>query len=157
VRDRDEFDLSPDPVAEALEYLVPHSAGALVREAFYGTDRFEDFVTRTGLTRSVVAHRLRHLVEIGIFEKTAYRRLGARARLAYVLSDKGLDLTASVVSLAQWAQAWLPHPGGATVVIRHEGCGAEVRGSVGCAGGHRDLAQADLVAEAGPGARRRSP
>lgn len=156
MRDRDQFDLSPDPVAQALEHLVPHSAGALVREAFYGTDRFEDFVTRTGLTRSVVAHRLRHLVDIGIFEKAAYRRPGARARLAYVLSPKGLDLTASVVALAQWAQAWLPQPDGATVVIKHRGCGAHVRGSVVCAEGHRDLAQADLVAEPGPGARRRS-
>lgn len=155
--DRDEFDLSPDPVAEALEHLVPHSAGALVREAFYGTNRFEDFVNRTALTRSVVAHRLRHLVDIGIFEKVAYRQPGARARQAYVLSAKGLDLTSSVVALAQWANAWLPQPGGATVVIRHQGCGAEVRGSVVCANGHRDLAQADLVAEAGPGAHRRTP
>ena len=155
MRDRDEWDLSPDPVAEALEYLVPHSAGALVREAFYGTDRFEDFVTRTGLTRSVVAHRLRHLVDIGIFEKVAYRRPGARARQAYALSAKGRDLTTSVVALAQWAQAWLPQPGGATVVIRHRDCGAEVHGSVACAEGHHDLGRADLVAEAGPGARRR--
>lgn len=155
--DRDEFDLSPDPVAQALEHLVPHSGGALVREAFYGTNRFEDFVARTDLTRSVVAHRLRHLVETGILEKIAYRQPGARARQAYVLSAKGQDLTASVVALAQWANAWLPQPEGSTVVITHQGCGAEVRGSIACTAGHNDLTQADLVAEAGPGVRRRTP
>lgn len=157
MQDRDEFDLSPDPVAQALEYLVPHSAGALVREAFYGTDRFEDFVTRTALTRSVVAHRLHHLVDIGIFDKVAYRQPGARTRLAYVLTAKGLDLTASIVALAHWAQAWLPQPGGPTVLIKHRGCGAEVRGSVVCADEHHDLTQTDLVAEPGPGARRCGP
>lgn len=155
--DRHLWDLSPDPVAEALAYLAPHSAGALVREAFYGTRRFDDFVSRTGLTRSAVAHRLRHLVATGILERVAYQQTGERARHAYQLSEKGRDLAASVVALARWSQTWLPAVDGPTVITRHRGCGAEVHASIVCAAGHRDLTPADLAGEPGPGARRLAP
>lgn len=152
MQNREQWDLSPDPVAAALAYLAPHSAGALVREAFYGTSRFDDFVVRTELTRSAVAHRLRHLVETGILERVPYQRAGERERHGYVLSEKGLDLATSVVALARWSQTWLPADGGPTVVVRHQGCGSEVHASIACSAGHRDLTQADLVAEPGPGA-----
>jgi len=157
VDDRHQWDLSPDPVAVVLAYLAPHSAGALVREAFYGTRRFDDFVSRTGLTRSAVAHRLRDLVATGVLEQVAYQRPGERERRAYQLSAKGRDLAASVVALARWSQSWLPPAGGPTVVTRHRCCGAEVGVSIVCAVGHHDLTPDDLIGEPGPGARPITP
>ena len=153
--DRDQWDLSPDPVAQALTFLAPQSAGALVREAFYGTRRFDEFVERTGLTRSAVSHRLGHLVETGILNRVPYQRPGERERHAYQLTDKGRDLAASVVALARWSQAWLPPRNGPTVVIRHRDCGSEVRTSITCSIGHRDLNPADLTSTPGPGAQLR--
>ena len=50
--DRDDWDLTPDSVQRAIEHLVPASAGKVVREAFYGTRRFDEFVRRTGLDPS---------------------------------------------------------------------------------------------------------
>lgn len=152
--DRDAWDLTPDSVQRALDALTPRSGGQVMREAFYGTRRFDDFLRRTGLTAPVLTTRLRELEARDLLVRTPYREPGARTRHEYRLTQRGRDLAVTIVALLGWADKWLPGPHGPTVTLHHRGCGEPVTAELSCAGGHRPLAVADVEAEPGPGARR---
>lgn len=151
--ERDAWDLSPDSVQRALEHLLPASAGKVVREAFYGTRRFDDFVRRTGLTAPVLSARLRDLAASGIIEKRPYQEPGQRTRHEYRLTPSGLDLGTAIVALLEWGDRWLPPAAGPTVALEHRDCGAAVHAALVCEAGHADLAITDVAAVPGPGAR----
>ena len=151
--DRDDWDLTPDSVQRAIEHLVPASAGKVVREAFYGTRRFDEFVRRTGLTPPVLAARLRDLESSGVIEKLPYREPGQRTRHEYRLTRQGRDLGTALVALLEWADRWLPAPAGPTVALEHRDCGAAVHVGLECEAGHRAVDIADVRAVPGPGAR----
>lgn len=151
--DRDAWDLSPDSVQRALEHLVPPSSGRVVREAFYGTRRFEDFVRRTGLTPPVLSARLKELEAAQVMEKRPYREPGMRTRHEYVLTPRGLDLGTAIVALLTWTDRWIPAPDGPTVALEHRDCGATVTAHLACAAGHDGLDVRQVVALPGPGAR----
>ncbi|PZS26433.1 MAG: transcriptional regulator [Pseudonocardiales bacterium] len=138
-------------VRRALEALGPHSALLLLREAFYGTRRFDDFVERVGISEQVAAARLKGLVHEGLLEREPYQDPGQRTRHAYRLTTKGKDLYVALVALMQWGDAYNAPPGGPSVLLTHRGCGAAVTAHVRCAEGH-DLRPRDIAASPGPGA-----
>ena len=109
-----------------MQAIGTRSAILLMREAFYGTQRFDDFVVLSGLTEAVTAQRLRELVEAGLLAKQPYREPGQRTRYGYVLTDSGRDLMPAVFALGQWAAAHVPHRG--TPRLSHDGCGQPVDG-----------------------------
>lgn len=150
--DRDAWDLSPDSVERALDQLLPASAGKVVREAFYGTRRFDDFVRHTGLTAPVLATRLRELEGAGMLEKRAYRDPGQRTRQEYRLTARGRDMGTAIVALLDWADRWMPASTGPTVALEHRGCGSAVRAGLRCAAGHELHDVAEVEANPGPGA-----
>src|SRR5947209_8509325 len=100
-------------VAKALDVVGTRSTFLLLREAFYGTTRFDDFVERVGISESVAAERLRELVAEGLLEREAYREPGQRTRHRYLLTEKGADLLPALVGLMQWGDRWLAEGGAA--------------------------------------------
>jgi len=123
------------PMARALEILHTRSAFLVLREAFYGATRFDEFVARTRLSEPVTAARLRELVDEGILDTEPYREPGQRTRRGYRLTEKGADLLPVLVSLMHWGDKWALE-GGAGVEIRHRDCGAAVLAELRCADGH---------------------
>ncbi|WP_406131579.1 winged helix-turn-helix transcriptional regulator [Streptomyces sp. NBC_00989] len=154
---RDSWDIEPDSIALALEVLNPRAAGKILKEAFYGTRRFEDFQRRCELSRTVLSTRLRDLVAIGVLEKRPYREPGARERDEYRLTDKGLSLAPTLVALNAWAEHWLVDAPGPTVTLIHRDCGAPVHSVIACTSGHEIAAVRDITATPGPGARPARP
>lgn len=151
--DRDEWQLQSDGVEQALDHLMPRSAGVIVREAFYGTARFDDFLRRTGLTRSVLSTQLERLSRIGILERVPYRVEGERGRSEYRLTERGRELGSALVALVDWSRHWLPADPPSVVPV-HRGCGAPVHASLQCEAGHGDLHISQVEAAFGPGAHR---
>lgn len=137
-------------VARALDVVGTRSALLLLREAFYGTRRFDDFARRVGVTEQVAATRLKELVADGLLERVPYREPGQRTRHEYRLTPKGRDLYPVLVALLQWGDAHAPAPAGTPVELVHTGCGAPVGVRVRCAAGH-DLAPRDVTVLPGPG------
>jgi DNA-binding HxlR family transcriptional regulator len=123
-------------IRRALEIAGTRSAFIILREAFYGTTRFDDFAERAGVSEPVAAARLRELVDDGLLEREPYREAGQRTRMAYRLTDKGADLFPALVALMQWGDRWLA-PGGPPVVLRHDGCEEPVRAELRCQAGHQ--------------------
>jgi DNA-binding HxlR family transcriptional regulator len=137
-------------IAKALEVVSTRSALLIMREAFYGTTRFDDFAERVGLSEPATAARLRELVDEGLLELEDYRDPGQRTRRQYRLTAKGADLFPVLIALMQWGDRWLDDRGGPVELI-HRDCGEPVRVAARCAAGHEvDTGEIDL-------ARRRRP
>ena len=123
-------------IAKALEVVPTRSAFLILREAFYGTTRFDEFAERVGLSEPVTAARLKELVANGLLEREDYREPGQRTRQAYKLTEMGADLFPALVALMQWGDRWLDDRGG-PVQLRHRDCGEPVGVELKCAAGHR--------------------
>src|SRR5450755_5151541 len=140
-------------IARALEIVSTRSAFLILREAFYGTTRFDDFAARARISEPVAAARLRELVQEGLLEREDYREPGQRTRQRYRLTAKGADLFPALAALMQWGDRWLSSSGG-PIELRHRGCGEPVEVELRCAAGHRtgpgdlDLAYRDGGREA---------
>jgi DNA-binding HxlR family transcriptional regulator len=133
------------PIASSLDVVSTRSAFLILREAFYGTTRFDDFAERAGISEPVAAARLRELVDAGLLEREDYRDPGQRTRQRYKLTDKGADLFPALAALMQWGSRWLDERGG-PVELRHTGCGEPVEVELRCAAGHRvEPGELDLV------------
>lgn len=124
------------PIRSALDLVGTRSAILLLREAYYGTTRFDDFATRVGISDAVAAARLRELTEAGLFEKVPYREAGARTRHEYVLTEAGRDLGPVVLGLFEWGSRHLSEDGRGPLRLRHDGCGSPVHVEVRCEEGH---------------------
>ena len=122
-------------IAKTLEVLSTRSARLIMREAFYGTTRFDDFAERVGISQPVAAARLRELVDEGLLEREDYREPGQRRRQQYRLTPKGADLFPVLVALMHWGDRWLDDRGG-PVELLHRDCGEPVGLSLHCAAGH---------------------
>lgn len=122
------------PLDRAMQVVGSRSAALLMREAFYGTTRFDDFSRRVGITEAVTATRLRELVAAGLLAKQPYREPGQRTRHEYVLTDSGRDLVPALIALAEWANRHDPHR--LAPVATHADCGEQVRVALTCDAGH---------------------
>ena len=119
-----------DVVGEKWTLLV-------LREAFHGTRRFEEFLANVGCARTPLSERLAALVEHGVLQREPYREPGQRERHQYLLTEKGRDLFAAVTALMQWGDRWEAGPQGGPVVVRHRECGEPVHVELRCANDHR--------------------
>jgi DNA-binding HxlR family transcriptional regulator len=134
--DRDTWIPQRCPVAKALEAIGPPSAVLVLREAYFGTSRFDDYVRRLGMTESAVTVRLRQLVDAGLLIKEPYKRAGQRTRYDYHLTQMGRDLMPALISLMEWGDTYLQDDRGRAVCLTHAECGEPVAAQVRCAAGH---------------------
>ena len=92
-------------IARALEIVGERWTLLIVRDAFLGLCRFDEFQESLGISRNILTDRLNKLVEEGIFERVPY---GSRSdRFDYQLTKKGLDLHVALVGLRQWGDHYL--------------------------------------------------
>ncbi len=97
-------ELSDDwcPIARASAVIGDRWTLLIVRDCFMGVSRFDDFQKSLGVTRHVLAQRLKRLVAVGILEKRAYQT--RPPRYDYVLSEQGKELSPVLETLRQWGR-----------------------------------------------------
>lgn len=95
-------------IARALELVGERWTLLIVRDAFLGLRRFDEFRQSLGVARNVLAERLDRLAQEGIIERIAYSE--RPPRFDYRLTDKGRDLAVPLLALMQWGDRHLPHP-----------------------------------------------
>jgi DNA-binding HxlR family transcriptional regulator len=98
------------PVAKSVEVLGDRWCLLLVREMLRGVNRFNELERSVpGISRSILAQRLRHLEREGIVD----RRLGGDGRATdYRLTDAGEELGSVVGALNDWGVRWRIPDGG---------------------------------------------
>lgn len=132
-------------IARTLALLSSRSAFLVLREASYGTTRFDDFAARANISEPVAAKRLAELTDAGLLEREPYKEPGQRTRNRYVLTEKGRDLLPALIALMQWGDRWLAD-GSGPIELTHRDCGEKVRAELRCAAGH-EVGRGDLAAE----------
>lgn len=77
----------------------------IIRDAFRGVRTFSAFQRSIGLSKSVLARRLQHLVEHEVLSK---RSLGIDSPgTEYRLTQKGRALFPVMIALGQWSDTWI--------------------------------------------------
>ncbi|HSD66862.1 MAG TPA: helix-turn-helix domain-containing protein [Vicinamibacteria bacterium] len=92
------------PVARASEILADRWTPLIVRELIAGSHRFNEIERGLpGISRSLLASRLRHLEDTGVVERLP----GVHAKVAeYHLSEAGRDLKPVIETLGAWGVRW---------------------------------------------------
>src|SRR3569623_1585744 len=92
-------------IAAALEMVGERWSFLILRATFNGLQHFEEFQSTLGIARNILSNRLGRLVENGILRRDPDPT--DRRRVAYRLTDKGLDLLPVLLSLRQWGERWI--------------------------------------------------
>lgn len=111
------------PVARGLSVIGDRWTMLVLRDCFRGVRRFDEFQANLGVTRHVLADRLRKLEAAGVLRRRQYQ--DRPPRFEYRLTDAGKALHPVMITLVDWANAHVPVDGGLT--LRDRGSGAPLR------------------------------
>lgn len=131
----------PSPIARTLAVIGDWWTSLVIREAFFGTRRFDDFERNLGAAPNILASRLSLLVGEGILERAPYQSRPVRHE--YRLTTKGLDLYHVPLAMFAWGERW-PTPSPAPVVLTHESCGRRLEPRLSCASCAGDVSRAAI-------------
>src|SRR4051812_18517806 len=111
-------------VARGLEGVGDRWTLLIVRDAFMGFARFQEFEESLGIPKKVLTDRLQRLVDEDIFERRLYQERPERHE--YVLTDKGRGLWRVLAQLLMWGDEHYAGEDGPPRLLRHRGCGGRL-------------------------------
>jgi len=117
-------------IAATLEVIGDPWTLLVIRDAFKGVSRFEQWQDRLGVARNVLASRLKTLVAHGVLEPQQYSERPPRNE--YILTQKGKDLGDVLLTLHAWGSKHLYGEMEAGVVFIHTPCGQELKPRLAC-------------------------
>jgi len=135
-------------VAQCLEVVGEWWTLLIVRDAFLGVTRFDEFQARLGISRNVLTQRLDHLVAAGVLERTAYSE--HPPRYDYRLTERGRDLWPVLNAMRQWGDEHAA-PAGPPLQIVHTACGQVFDARQTCSECGAPVGPCDVRAVPGPG------
>ncbi|MBX5040145.1 helix-turn-helix transcriptional regulator [Rhizobium lentis] len=94
------------PAARALESVGDWWSILILRDAFQGLSRFDEFQKSLGVAPNILTRRLKHLTDEGLFERRLYQE--RPARYEYVLTEKGRDFFPVLMALFSWGSRLIP-------------------------------------------------
>lgn len=97
------------PAARTLECVGEWWSILILRDAFQGFTRFDEFQKSLGIAPNILSRRLAHLTDVGMFERRRYSE--RPPRYEYVLTAKGRDFFPVVVALFAWGNKHLAPKG----------------------------------------------
>jgi DNA-binding HxlR family transcriptional regulator len=138
-------------VAATLEVIGDPWTMLILRDAFKGVRRFEQWQAGLGVARNVLAARLRSLTDHGVLAKRAYCERPPRHE--YVLTAKGKDLFSVVMVMLDWGDRHIYGQGDEPRAYTHLTCGHRLNAQVvcQCCGGDlhaRDVRSEDAASDA---------
>jgi DNA-binding HxlR family transcriptional regulator len=118
-------DLAHEPcsVARSVAVIGDRWTLMILRDCFLGVRRFEAFQERLGISRTIIADRLKHLTEEGVLRRVVYQEHPTRHE--YRLTEKGLDLHPVVMAIVHWGDRHYAGEAGPPLLHRHKGCGCD--------------------------------
>ncbi|MGH2689904.1 MAG: winged helix-turn-helix transcriptional regulator [Actinomycetota bacterium] len=137
-------------VARTLEVVGEWWTLLILRDAFRGVRRFEEFQARLGIARNILTTRLQTLVRHGLMERQLYEE--HPPRYEYRLTPEGEEIFPVIAGLLRWGDRFRAGPAGSPVVLIHEGCGHQADPVLVCSHCGQPVAAGDMRTEPGPGA-----
>jgi DNA-binding HxlR family transcriptional regulator len=117
-------------IARTLEVVGERWSLLIVRDAFLGLRRFEEFQASLGVARNVLTERLNRLVDEGILTRVRYQE--RPTRYEYRLTSKGSELGTAVIALMQWGDRHLAGDAGPPRLVEHAECGGKAVAQLVC-------------------------
>ncbi|MES2817763.1 MAG: helix-turn-helix domain-containing protein [Pseudomonadota bacterium] len=145
----EELEQQPCSLARTLSVVGDRWTLLVLRESFLGVRRFEAFEQRLGITRHVLAERLKKLTEAGVLAKVPYQERPRREE--YRLTDKGRDLYPAVLALVNWGDRHMSGAEGPPIRHTHKGCGHAMHGVLVCSECGEPLTPRDVALAEAPG------
>jgi DNA-binding HxlR family transcriptional regulator len=135
-------------VAQCLEVVGEWWSMLIIRDAFMGVTRFEDFQRRLGISRNILRDRLTSLVAAGVLVRVPYCEHPPRDE--YRLTPKGRDLWPILTTMRQWGDKYAA-PSGPPIEVVHSQCGRATHLEMVCAECGERVTSRDVRAVVGPG------
>jgi DNA-binding HxlR family transcriptional regulator len=135
-------------VAQCLEVVGEWWSMLIVRDAFLGVTRFEEFQRRLGISRNILQQRLATLVDAGVFVRVPYSEHPMRHD--YRLTDKGRDLWPVLTAMRQWGDQYAA-PLGPPISVSHQACGSTAGAVLVCGSCGEPIGPRDVRALPGTG------
>lgn len=142
------------PIAQTLELIGEWWTLLIIRNAFCGMRRFDDFQRHLDISSNILSARLQRLVASGILLRQPAPDDGRAVE--YTLTDKGRALYPVLLALTQWGETWAPHPDGARLQLYERASGQPVAGLAAVTHDGRSLPLADIDLQPGPAADART-
>ncbi|MFE1884538.1 winged helix-turn-helix transcriptional regulator [Streptomyces diastatochromogenes] len=139
----------PCSVARTVDIIGDAWASLVLREAFYGSRRFDEFQQQLGIARNTLTDRLRRLVDEGLMEKRLYE--SEPPRYEYHLTEKGHDFFPVLAAITRWGDRWLAGEEGAPVTLHHDACDHDAHAEVVCSACGEQMRSEDTSIRLGPG------
>src|SRR6202022_3527818 len=141
------------PIARSLERVGEWWSILILRDAFHGLRRFDEFQKNLAIAPNTLTRRLNALVESGLLERRRYSERPPRDE--YVLTERGRDFRPVLWALLAWGNKHLA-PEGASVVVVDAESGAEADPVLVDRRSGRPLVEPDFRSAAGPAADERT-
>jgi DNA-binding HxlR family transcriptional regulator len=146
---RTDFSEMPCSIARSLAMVGEPWSPLVLRDVYIGITRFDDLQRDLGISRKVLAERLRHLVEAGLLERRPYSERPPRHE--YVLTEMGEEFVDVLMAMVAWGDRWTAGEAGPPILYRHRSCGEITHAVPHCAACGEILRSADVDVEPGPG------
>lgn len=111
-------------IARAMDVVGDRWSILLLREAYYGTRRFDEFQYYLGVASNILSTRLKKFIDLGVMMRVPLPEHGGRYE--YVLTKKGRDFFPTYLALKKWGDDWLAEPEGPQVVFRDRSSGQQI-------------------------------
>ncbi len=146
-----ELEEEPCSMARTIGVIGDRWTLLILRECFLRTRRFEGFQSALGITRHLLAERLKKLVRLGILRRIPYQE--APKRHEYILTQKGLDLYPIMMALVHWGDTHMVDERGRPLLHQHRNCGKDFDPVMVCSECGEPLSAKEVHTHPGPGAR----
>ena len=90
----------PCPIARSLDRVGEWWSMLILRDAFAGLTRFDQFQASLGIAPNILARRLNGLVQAGLLERRPYQQRPTRHE--YHLTETGRDFRPVLIALLAW-------------------------------------------------------
>jgi|SRR5690625_741456 len=140
---------SPCSIARSLAVVGERWTILIIRNAFMGTRRFNDFQEQLNISRHRLSDRLSTLVEMGVMKKVPYQE--RPVRYEYRLTDMGRDWYQVQLAIIAWGDKWLSDENGPPIEFLHKPCGHIFTPTVTCSECGEAVQARDVIPMAGPG------
>ena len=137
-------------MARAMDVVGDRWSILILREAYYGVKRFDEFEYYVGIAPNILSTRLKKFVDAGIMTRVPLAEHAGR--FEYVLTEMGRDFFPAYLALKKWGDDWLAERAGPQVVFNERASGREIEYPKVLTSDGKPLQLEDVEVVAGSGA-----
>lgn len=135
--------IRPVAVQRTLAIFSDPWSFSVLQELFFGVRKFDEFQRNLGISRSVLARRLKHLEQEHIIDRHLYST--RPDRYEYKLTERGRDMYPIFIALRRWGETWLENAATPKLKLIHKSCEQPLVPSMNCTACGEEITAEDIT------------